>query len=60
MTGNQSFSLTMAEKEDEVSWQEKYHDLEGSLQRFRKQAGKVKDSLGLEVGTSNKKMILLL
>lgn len=39
----------MAEKNDEVNWQKKYHDLEGSLQRFRKEAGRVKDMLGVEV-----------
>ena len=39
----------MAEKNGDLNWQEKYHDLEGSLQRFRKEAGRVKDLLGVEV-----------
>ena len=39
----------MAEKNGDLNWREKYHDLEGSLQRFRKEAGRVKDLLGVEV-----------
>ena len=49
----------MAEKNVDLNWREKYHDLEGSLHKFRKEAGRVKDLLGVEVGLFNLRLVCM-